>query len=170
MAAPDHLAELARQVRGDTLRLLESTPEEWLTFAPAGTSNHILWHAGHALWLQDALFIEPATARSELPHGWEATFGMDCRPVRETNAQKLWPSCSEVERLLTAQLARLLDLLASLPPARLAADAPRLAGYGSRNLQSCCIHAWHDEAKHQGEMYLLFKLRRAASSPMGRGD
>jgi len=70
-----------RQVRGDTLRLLEKTPDDWLTFAAAGTSNHILWHAGHALWLQDVLFIEPATERSELPKGWEETFGMDCRPV-----------------------------------------------------------------------------------------
>ena len=160
MPAPDHLAELARQVRGDTLRLLERTPEDWLTFAPAGTSNHILWHCGHALWLQDVLFIEPATGRSELPTGWDETFGMDGRPVKETNARRLWPARLEIERLLTAQLSRVLDLLASLPAAKLAADAPRLEGYGSRNLQSCFIHAWHDEAKHQGEMYLLFKLRR----------
>ena len=43
------LAEMARQVRGDTLRLLAAAPEASLLFAPPGTSNHILWHAGHAL-------------------------------------------------------------------------------------------------------------------------
>jgi hypothetical protein len=164
MPAPDHLAELARQVRGDTLRLLAATPDDWLTYAPAGTSNHILWHAGHAVWLQDVLFIEPATGRCELPAGWEETFGMDCRPLNETSVRKLWPSRREVERLLTAQLPRVLELLADLPAANLAAAAPPLPGYGSRNLQSCCIHAWHDEARHQGEMYLLTKLRRAAKA------
>jgi hypothetical protein len=154
-----HLAELARQVRGDTLRLLTAAPEPWLTWAPAGTSNHILWHAGHALWLQDVLFIEPATGRSELPDGWAETFGMDCRPVKLTDQMKLWPKRSEIERLLAQQLTRVLQLLSDLPADRLAVDA---RASHSRNLVSSLIHAWHDEAKHQGEMYLLLKLRRAA--------
>ena len=156
-----HLVELARQVRGDTLRLLASAPDSWLTFAPPGTSNHVLWHAGHAVWLQDVLFIEAATGQSELPADWAETFGMDCRPLAETTARRRWPSRSDIERRLTSQLARILDLLAKLPPDQLAADAPPLPDYGTRNLRSCAIHAWHDEAKHQGEMYLLLKLRRA---------
>ena len=56
-----HLAELARQIRGETLKLLAAAPDDWLTFAPEGTSNHILWHAGHAVWLQDVLFVEVVT-------------------------------------------------------------------------------------------------------------
>ena len=159
------LAELARQVRGDTLRLLSQMPDEWLTFAPPGTSNHILWHAGHALWVQDVLFVEPATGRSELPAGWETTFGMDGRPVAVTNARQLWPARGEIQQLLTAQLPRVIELLAQLPPEKLAADAPPLPEFGPRNLLSCYIHAWHDEAKHQGEMYLLFKQRRANRRP-----
>ena len=85
-----HLQELARQVRGNTLQFLAAVPEAWLTWAPEGTSNHILWHAGHALWVQDVLCIQPLTGSgSELPAGWDETFGSDCRPVRTTTD---WPS------------------------------------------------------------------------------
>ena len=63
------LAELAREVRGDTLRILAATGDAELTWAPTGTTNHILWHAGHALWLQDALCVRLLTGHSELPEG-----------------------------------------------------------------------------------------------------
>jgi len=154
------LLELARQVRSDTLRLLGAAPKDWLLFAPPGTSNHVIWHAGHALWLQDVLFIEPATGASELPAGWAESFGMDCRPVKETDARRLWPTFSEIDQRLKAQLVRMIQLVDELPTAILAADAPPIRG--SRNLLSAAIHAWHDEAKHQGEMYLLLKQRKAA--------
>src|SRR5215204_7650141 len=107
-----HLAELARQIREDTLRLLGATPDDWLMFAPPGTSNHILWHAGHALWVQDVLFIEPATGRSELPAGWADTFGMECRPVAKTNALGLWPQRVEIEERLVGQYGRVRVMLA----------------------------------------------------------
>lgn len=152
-----HLWELASQVRAETLRLLATTDETWLTWAPPGTSNHILWHAGHALWLQDVLCVELVTGASELPIDWAETFGMDCRPVKETRE---WPPRSEVERRLAAQLARVFDLLDGLSPERLAVDSRPIMG--NRSLASCIVHAWHDEAKHQGEMYLIQKLRRAA--------
>jgi hypothetical protein len=155
------LLEVARQVRGDTLSLLASAPKDSLTWAPHGTSNHVLWHAGHALWLQDVLFIEPATGKTELPPGWADMFGMDCRPVKETDALRAWPNRTEIEQRLNAQLRRVLQLLAELPAEVLAARAGPILG--SRNLLSCLIHAWHDEAKHQGEMYLLLKIRRGQS-------
>lgn len=84
MHQTDHLAELTRQVRSHTIELLLAAPEGWLTWAPAGTSNHLLWHAGHALWVQDRLCIEPLTGSSELPAGWAKKFGADCRPVALT--------------------------------------------------------------------------------------
>lgn len=58
MAHGDVLKELARQVRGDTLQVFDATQDDWLTWAPPGTSNHILWHAGHAVWLQDLMCVE----------------------------------------------------------------------------------------------------------------
>jgi len=153
------LAELARQVRGDTLKFLAAAPDKWLTWAPEGTSNHFLWHAGHAVWLQDVLFIEPLTGKSELPAGWAETFGMDCRPVKLTNESSGWPKRTEIERRLRQQLARVVELLAKLPTGKLAVNAA--SSSSSRSLVSSAIHAWHDEAKHQGEMYLLLKLQRA---------
>src|SRR5262245_30070463 len=148
--AREAVAELARQVRGDTLRLLAAPPSDWLTWAPAGTSNHLLWHAGHGLWLQDALFIELATGKSELPAGWADSFGMNCRSVKETNARRGWPSRAELTQRLNQQLARVLELIGQLPAESLAANAPPKPG--TRNLLSSAIHGWHDEAKHQGEM------------------
>jgi hypothetical protein len=150
-----HLIELARQVRGDTRKLLAAAPEDWLTWAPPGTSNHILWHAGHALWLGDVLTIGPITGRSELPAGWAETFGMDCRPVCQTRD---WPPRTMIDELLARQLGRIEELLAALPPERLADSRP---GPGRRSLASSIVHGFHDEAKHQGEMYLLLKLRRS---------
>jgi hypothetical protein len=119
----------------------------------------MLWHAGHALWVQDVLFIEILTGKSELPSGWAETFGMECRPVKLTNQLQAWPKRSEVERLLGQQLTRIIQLLQNLSPDQLAADARPIDG--DRNLLSCAVHAWHDEAKHQGEMYLLLKMQRA---------
>ena len=52
------LQEMLRQIRGFTLAMLDKTNPEWLTWAPEGTSNHMLWHAGHAIWVQDRLTIE----------------------------------------------------------------------------------------------------------------
>jgi hypothetical protein len=158
MPAP-HIAELASQVRLITVQSLAAAPEQSLLWAPPGTSNHILWHAGHALWVQDVLFIELFAGKSELPPGWADTFGMDCRPVLETNRLHAWPSRVEVKRLLQDQLDRVFSLLAEIPAAQLAIDAaPVMDG---RNLLSCCVHAWHDEARHQGEMFLLSKQFRA---------
>lgn len=157
MAAPQ-LVELASQVRLITIESLAAAPEQSLLWAPPGTSNHILWHAGHALWAQDVLFVELITGQSELPPGWGETFGADCRPVRETNRLRAWPSRAEVERLLRDQLERVIGLLDEVAEDRLSPDAPPTLD--SWNLLFCCVHAWHDEAKHQGEMHLLLKQFR----------
>jgi hypothetical protein len=146
------LQELARQVRGDTRRILAAAQPGCLTWAPPGTSNHILWHAGHALWLGDVLCVELLTGRSELPGAWEQTFGMNCRPVAATQH---WPSRAEIDRLLGLQLDRIVDLLKETPSEKLVHDGQLLP------LASRIVHGFHDEAKHQGEMYLLLKMCRA---------
>jgi hypothetical protein len=151
--ALDALAELARQVRGSTLDLLHVPHESWLTWAPRGTSNHILWHAGHALWLQDALTVRPLTGHSELPVGWERTFGQNSQP--ELAAE--WPAEAEVRMLLQNQLVRILNLLRERAE-KIAADPNATPRGGGWPLLPGMIHGWHDEARHHGEMYLLHKL------------
>ena len=152
-----HLCELAEQVRGVTLRMLEDVPAAWQRWAPAGTSNHILWHAGHVLWVQDILAIEPLTGRTELPAGWAETFGMDCRPVRETTQ---WPSLDEIVSHLSDQLPRLFECFAHANPEQLLDMTAPAEGW---NLPRGIIHGLHDEARHQGEIHLLKKMCRAAS-------
>ncbi len=155
MTVSGTLQELARQVRRDTILVLDSAEPAWLTFAPAGTSNHIVWHAGHALWLQDVLCERILGAGGNLPSGWYETFGMNCTPPSETRE---WPSREELRDLLQAQLGRVLDLLAAASDDRLAeiADPSR----GPATISDRIIHGFHDEAKHCGEMYLLLKLCR----------
>jgi hypothetical protein len=149
------LQELARQVRGGTLQILEGTHPRWLTFAPAGTSNHVLWHAGHALWLQDLLCIELLTGTSELPAAWERKFGMNCDPVASIVD---WPTRESVLGLLRRQLERIVEVLGAATDQQLARVAdPRR---GPATVSDRIIHGLHDEARHSGEMYLLWKLCR----------
>ena len=150
------LQELARQVRRDTIRVLDWAEPAWLTYAPEGTSNHILWHAGHAIWLQDLLCERLLRAGGNLPSDWSEKFGMDCKPPSQTRE---WPCREELRGLLQAQLQRIFDLLADASDNRLAeiADSSR----GSATTSDRILHGLHDEAKHCGEMYLILKLCRA---------
>lgn len=144
------LLELLDQVRRHTIEVLEAAQPSWLLWAPAGTSNHILWHAGHALWLQDVLGVQRLTGKSELPPAWDERFGMNCRPVKKTSD---WPTRREVKDHLRAQWSQLKRYIEQLPDERLEL---------TRHLWvSQFIHGLHDEARHQGEMYLLYKMCRA---------
>lgn len=149
------LSELATQVRMITLRQLEVSEGPILTWAPHGTANHILWHAGHALWVADILTIEPITGRGELPNGWDDTFGSASRPGGTTQ----WPTADKVSELLKAQLERVLDLF-RLEAESIVARASEPIPQNGWPLLRGIIHGWHDEARHQGEMHLLTKLYR----------
>lgn len=150
------LSELARQVRGSTLQFIDPRVGVDFLWTPPGTSNHILWHAGHALWAVDILVIEPLTSASELPPGWEETFGQDSRP--QTNSK--WPDMAEVRERLTRQLDRFLTLVAERAHV-IAKQSDAVSPQNGWPLLPGLIHGWHDEARHQGEMYLLIKLWRA---------
>ena len=150
------LAELARQVRHSTLQSLDRVDRMCLTWAPPGTSNHILWHAGHALLVNDVLTVEPLTGRSEMPRGWDAMFGENSQPAAVTT----WPDVSEVRSLLMGQLDRNLELLSEHADA-IVTRANEITPSGGWPLLAGIIHGWHDEARHQGEMHLLYKLSRA---------
>ena len=148
------LQELVRQVRDFTIELLAVDNRDMVLWSPAGTSNHMIWHAGHSLWVQDALCVEPLTGTSELPDGWARQFGQDGDPVA---AQTDWPNRTSVRDLLSKQQARLIELVGDMRDDQLVVDA------GNPNdLVGGIIHGLHDEGRHQGEMYLLFKQFNAA--------
>jgi len=153
------LQETLRQIRGFTRQLLESTDPDWVMWAPAGTSNHMLWHAGHAVWVQDKLCVMALTGTSELPENWANGFGMNCEPVA---TQTEWPDLQTVKQQLAEQQIRLHELMENMTAEQLVVEVgpdPDLVGG--------IIHGLHDEAKHHGEMYLLSKLRAAQSTQNG---
>lgn len=158
MSVRETLQELARQVRTRTREILAAARPEWLTWAPEGTSNHLLWHAGHAVWLMDVLGIELLTGRSELPPGWSEKFGMRCRPPQLTRD---WPDRALLDRVLAEQLQRFCQLLQTTPEERF--HFPRSAA-SRQTLTGQILHGLHDEACHSGEMYLLLKMCRARSA------
>jgi hypothetical protein len=153
------LSELAEQVRHGTQQLLLRANPAWLTWSPPGTSNHILWHAGHAVWLQDALTIRPLISRSELPSGWTELFGQNSSPASTQH----WPDAAEVRVQLGNQLGRILELLEERADS-IVACANEVSSTGGWPLLAGMIHGWHDEARHQGEMYLLYKLCLASET------
>lgn len=159
MTTANILISLARSIRAHTRRYLSCCSLDFLTWAPAGTSNHILWHAGHAVWLQDALGLVPMTGRSYLPEGWRETFGQHSRPER---TQHHWPSAKDVDEQLVRQLELWVHTVEQLPAHRW--DDPEPHSINGWPLLQGVLHGWHDEAKHQGEMYLLLKMQQHASS------
>jgi len=149
------LLNFAKEIRLATLKRLREAEQEWMTFAPAGTSNHIAWHAGHALWVQDYLCVEPLTGESELSGSWADQFGIDCQPVGD---QKDWPSKKELLALLEKQDRRIQELLTQVSEGRLAEVAR--PEKGEATVADRIAHGLIDEAKHCGEIYLLMKLCR----------
>lgn len=155
------LQDLASEVRRKTIQLLEAAAPSELTWTPPGTANHLLWHAGHAVWLGDVLGMVPITGASELPPGWKSRFGMGSDPA----AISTWPAKADVLAPLQAQLPRLLAVIGPLTDAELDARPPFAHASDPRTLGACILHGLHDEANHQGEMYLLLKLQRRARQP-----
>lgn len=150
------LQEMVRQFRGFTIQLLAVDNPEMCLWAPAGTSNHMIWHAGHALWVQDLLCVTPLTGTSELSAEWAGQFGQHCDPV---GSQKKWPDAKRLQGLLNAQQERLIELIGDMDASQLVVNTD-----DPKDLVGGIIHGLHDEARHHGEMYLLMKQFSAADN------
>lgn len=147
------LIMLLDEVRGGTLRILERVPDDATArYAPAGTSNSILWHAGHAYCVLEWLTYKPLGETPRMPAGWFEMFSWESRPAAV--AADAWPRLAQVVEELRAQHARVRNRLALLGDAQLS-NTPEGA---KRNVRNSIVHGLHDEAKHSGEMYLLLKL------------
>jgi hypothetical protein len=148
----DSLLLLASEVRGKTLWLLEDLTDEMARFAAPGLANTILWHAGHALVVVESLCVAPATGRlPHLPEGWFDKFSWDSDPRTVTE----WPPLAEVVAALREQLPRLTNAIASLSPGQL--DQTIGPPHDAR-LRYLLVHGLHDEANHQGEIWILRKM------------
>jgi hypothetical protein len=143
------IQEMIRQIRGFTIELAAVENRDMLLWSPPGTSNHMIWHAGHSVWVQDVLCVKPLTGSCELPKEWERKFGQHCEPVA---SRTTWPEQTEIHELLQEQQQRLLELVGDLPEEKLVVNSD-----DPNDLVGGIIHGLHDEARHHGEMYLLFK-------------
>lgn len=152
------------EVRGKTLRLLDGVTEQAARWTPAGTHNPILWHAGHALvieeWIVQQVLQTAATPAVDLPEGWPALFNWASRP--EETPPDAWPTLAAVVEQLRQQQVRLREQLAAMTEPELARtmDLPGAGGHG-KVARRQIVHAIHDEANHQGELWLLRKLHAA---------
>jgi hypothetical protein len=147
---------LAREVRGKTFKILDGVTEEQARFIPPGLNNSIVWHAGHSLWVVEILSIAAATGRAaSLPDGWTDLFNSKSRPTRDTK----FPPLSQIIEALRNQLERLVSAIDPLSEQQLAVmiDPAR-----NRNVRYNILHGLHDEANHQGEMWLLRKLQNSS--------
>jgi hypothetical protein len=143
---------LANEVRSKTLWLLDGLTEDMARFAAPGLTNSILWHAGHALVVVEHLAVAPVTERPpEVPQGWFEIFGWDSKPRLVTD----WPATAHVVAELHGQLPRLTSALAALSPSRLDQVYDKASG---TTLRYDILHSLHDEANHQGEIWLLKKM------------
>jgi hypothetical protein len=148
------LLEMFNQVRGYTVGLANwtDTKTDAARFAPAGTNNTILWHAGHVLVVVEHLVTMRLTGSDQprYPAGWFEKFGWDSEPAAVTS----WPPLAEVVAQLKDQQDRVCKLIETTTPEQLDHDdmptRPTVRG--------SIVHGLHDEAKHQGEMHLLWKL------------
>ena len=157
---------LATDVRGKTLKLLDGVSDEMARFAPPGLSNTILWHAGHALVVVEHLGVMPATGNpASYPAGWFEMFSWKSTPA----SVKTWPPLSDVVRRLHEQLTHLTGVIEGLSDQQLDA-IPVVNPPRNRTLRHSILHGFHDEANHQGEMWLLRKMhgaRQAARTSLG---
>ena len=59
--ADETLLLLAKDVRNKTLKLLEGVDDQQARFAAPHLTNTVLWHAGHAIMVNEHLGVSPAT-------------------------------------------------------------------------------------------------------------
>ena len=150
--ADETLILLANEVRGKTLRLLEGLSDQQAKFTAPGLNNSILWNAGHSMIVVEHLSVAAANGKAPAyPADWFDKFSWTSKPATVTQ----WPKVSEVVSRLQDQLQRLTAAIAPLSESQLNAIVDTQK---NRTLRYSILHGLHDEAGHQGEMYLLKKM------------
>jgi len=145
---------LVKEVRAKTLRILENVTDQQSRFAPPGLNNTILWHAGHSLIVVEHLSVSAATGKPPIyPQDWFDKFSWKSQPA----TVKGWPTLAEVKSKLIDQAERLTTAISNLSEDQLSQIVGDPAK--SRTLRWSILHGLHDEAGHQGEMWLLKKLQ-----------
>jgi DinB superfamily len=152
---------LLDEVRGKTLRILDSIAVEDSLWAPPGLQNTILWHAGHAYFLLEWLTMGAIGQTPRVPKGWYQTFSWASRPAQVPPDR--WPPLAEAISRLGEQRERMRRIIGQLSDKQL--DQPS-ARNPSKTVRYEILHALHDEACHSGEIHLIRKLRAVGEGRM----
>jgi hypothetical protein len=148
----ESLLMLAKDVRNKTLSLVEGITDMQARATAPGLTNSFLWHAGHVVTVIEHLVVVPITAKEPAyPMGWFQMFSWKSKPEHV----QTWPKLEEVQSQLVDQYRRVMGLLGQLNDEHLATVTNEQRGW---TLRYNIVHAFHDEANHQGEMWLLKKM------------
>lgn len=143
------LQMLLNDVRGKTLRLLDGITDAEASFAPPGLHNSVLWHAGHVLVVNEHLGLVAATGQQPAcPAGWFEMFSWSSKPATVST----WPALADIVARLKQQQTRLAQTIEAQTPEQLDRKLER------DTVRHSVLHGLHDEACHQGEIWLLRKL------------
>ncbi len=151
------LLMLLDEVRGKTLRLLQSVTDDETRWSPPELHNHILWHAGHSFVLVESLITEAAGELPQIPEGWFEIFSWKSNPAQVASYR--WPPLAQIIVQLTEQQGRLRRVIERPSEEQLSRPLP---GRGTHTARYVIIHGLHDEACHSGEIWLLRKLIRSS--------
>ena len=156
--ADQTLLYLLKDVRGKTLRILDQANETQARYAPPGLANSMLWHAGHSLCVVEHLGVLPASGKpTTIAKEWFEKFDWNSKPA----TVKDWPAPAEVRAKLVEQNEKLASIINRLSEEELSKPVGDPAK--KRDLRYSILHGLHDEAGHQGEMWLLLKLQTKAT-------
>lgn len=150
--ADESLILLINEVRNKTLRLLDGVTPAEAAFAPPGLVNTITWHAGHCLIVNEAMGIAASSGKPPVfPEGWLEKFKGGSEPAKVSE----WPALADIVAKLKDQQQRLVALVTPMSEPDLARVVNPQRGRTARYM---ILHGLHDEAGHQGEIWLLRKL------------
>jgi hypothetical protein len=93
-----------------------------------------------------------------MPVGWWDTFGWDSAP--QSVPADRWPPLPDVVDRLREQHSRIRTALSELTEGKLSTPL-RLpnSGWDGAPARRLLVHAFHDEACHSGEIWLLRKMK-----------
>jgi DinB superfamily len=103
---------LLNEVRGRTIRILDSVAVEDSVWAPRGLQNTIVWHAGHAYFLLEWLTMGALGRTPRIPKGWYQTFSWASRSAQVPIDR--WPLLADVVSRLGEQRDRMRRIIGEL--------------------------------------------------------
>ncbi|PLR82074.1 DinB family protein [Bacillus canaveralius] len=143
--------KLAEDIRGYTLEILDSIPDELTDFVPDGFNNSVRWNAGHILLDQYLWFyhkIDDSMPLQEIAPFFN--YGSAPRDWTQTSQP---PSIGEIKQLLQAQIPFLKETFAARFDEKLNEESE----HGIRTIGDVIPRTIYHEGLHTGTLISLRK-------------